>query len=266
MSSNRYRYHAEEVATGARMDAALALVAHRAGKPTIIGETLLLLAACAPFADDPKAPGIVERLTKALTEIGAPLPHPDAMLAAVYGAGQAGAVLTSAGNTVERIEVGAEPETQTTAEILRGWAADAEEAMREPLLALAQHAEQELATAGQSVAADAAREAERNCLEAIADKLSEIKTRGHMNAPVVVEPEIFAILASLEQLSTGVSYLVNGLEESADKLEAAGALACEYQRRADAAEKALHDARRHLEHLRLALHGGLVETQAQAAS
>ena len=253
MSSNRYRYHAEQVATGARMDAALALVAHRAGKPTIIGETLLLLAACTPFADDPKAPGIVERLTKVLTEIGAPMPHPEAMLAAVYGAGQAGAVLTSAGNTVERIEVGAEPETQTTAEILRGWAADAEEAMREPLLALAQHAEQELATAGQSVAADAAREAERSALEAIAERLSAIETGTHPEAPIAIEPETFAVLACLTRLEASVKYGLQAMREALDLKDKIGAEAHAWRAKAEQLERAVFDARRASESLQAAL-------------
>lgn len=260
-----YATAAATVHPAAKLEAALGLVMHHAGRPSTVSESVSLLAACAKFAPDPEsraAKDIVQIVGDVLGPRGVPVPNPESIVAALYGAGEGRTVLASA------TETPAEPQNDrefTTAEVLRLWAQDADEAMREPLEQLADQCERELATAGQDVAADAARGAERSCLEVIASKLSEIKTRGHMNAPVVVEPETFAILAALEQLSTGVSYLVNGLEESADKLEAAGALACEYQRRADAAEKALHDARRHLEHLRLALHGGLVETQAQAA-
>lgn len=76
----------------------------------------------------------------------------------------------------------------TTAETLRGWADGAEESMREPLLALAQHAEDEISAA--KVATETA------CLSVIAERLG-----------AQVAPETFAIIDSI-----GVTLLA--LEES----------------------------------------------------
>lgn len=258
---------AATVHPAAKLEAALGLVMHHAGRPSTVSESLQLLAACAKFAPaagGPAAAVVVQTVTEALK--ACPVPNAESIVAALYGAGEGRNVLASAAEPAPPAET-PEPEP-TTAQILRSWAADADEPMREPLLQLAAKAEQEVATAGQEVAADAARGAERSCLEWIAEKLGAVGLRLYQRAglaieSVTIEPEIFAILAALERLS---GQIMVTLETGADKLEAAGALACEYQRRADTAEKALHDARRHLEHLRLALHGGLVETQGQAAS
>ena len=264
-----YSAVAATVHPAAKLEAALGLVMVQAGRPSTVSESLQLLAACAKFAPaagGPAAAVVVQTVTEALK--ACPVPNAESIVAALYGAGEGRNVLASAAEPAPPAET-PEPEP-TTAQILRSWAADADEPMREPLLQLAAKAEQEVATAGQEVAADAARGAERSCLEAIAEKLGAVGLRLYQRAglaieSVTIEPETFAILAALERLSGQIVYTMVTLETGADKLEAAGALACEYQRRADTAEKALHDARRHLEHLRLALHGGLVETQAQAA-
>lgn len=86
-------------------------------------------------------------------------------------------------------------ETQTTAEVLRGWAADADEAMRAPLLDLAKHAEEELSAA--KAAAEAA------ALSIVAEALE---------APV--ELEAFAVRNAVALLRQGLDGSIAANKES----------------------------------------------------
>lgn len=77
----------------------------------------------------------------------------------------------------------------TAASVLRGWAADADEAMAAPLLALAEHSEQELSDA--KVATELA------VLAVVADAFE---------APV--QAEAFALAAAVRQMSTAMAQLI----------------------------------------------------------
>lgn len=90
------------------------------------------------------------------------------------------------------------------ADKLRAWAKGLEAAKKSPqaaaLVALAKVVEEEIATAGQSVAADASEGTERVCLEPIAAELTDILARLMPELTKPVEPETFAILGAVKRL------------------------------------------------------------------
>lgn len=83
------RHAAASVDKHARLEAAVGLVAHAVGAPKTTGQSLLMLAACAKFAPETgssNGPFALEIANKALNAIGAPLPHSESVLGALYGA------------------------------------------------------------------------------------------------------------------------------------------------------------------------------------
>ncbi len=99
-----------------------------------------------------------------------------------------------------------------TAETLRLWSHDAEPHMVAPLEQLADQCDREmLANFNAGVGG-----AEPVVLAPIAEELSNIMTAGHTEAPVKVEPELFACLAAVRGMGNQLSYAVTPTREAAD--------------------------------------------------
>ena len=149
------------------------------------------------------------------------------------------------------------------ADKLRAWAKGLDDAKKAPqanaLRALADVVEKEVATAGQSVAADASEGAERACLEPIAAELSELKTGGHAEAPVTIEPETFAVLAALREFRAQFDFAVKGVKDAVAETHEAKALV-------ESVKAQLATARAAAETLHRALHGTLSTETESAAS
>jgi len=112
------------------------------------------------------------------------------------------------------------------ADKLRAWAKGLEAAKKGPqaaaLVALAKVVEDEIATAGQSVAADAAEGTERVCLEPIAAELTQIRTALMPEfGGKAVEAETFDCINAIKRLSARIMDEGRVRSEMADEVAAA---------------------------------------------